>query len=87
MVRALKELDVRTVEEVRDMGDGVMAKLRLPNARNLPALAAKFLDGKSASEKDVEIAEMRERMAAMEALLEEQAKPKRGRPRKEPEAA
>ena len=84
MAAALKKLDVRTVEEVRDMGDGVMAKLRVPNARNLPDLARKYLEGQSASEKDAQIAEMAERMAAMEAMLEEASKPKRGpgRPKK-----
>ena len=84
MAKALKDQDIRTVEDVREMGDGVMAKLRLPNARNLPALAAKFLDGQSVAEKDAQIKEMEERMKAMEALLEESMeKPKRGRPRKE----
>lgn len=87
MVAALKALDVRTVEEVRDMGDGVMAKLRMPNARQLPALAGKYLEGRTAAEKDAEMAELRAQMEAMRAALEERnaedAPKRRGRPRKE----
>lgn len=89
-VKLLKELDVRSVEEVRDMGDGIIAKLRFPNARQLPKLAKDYLEGQSVAEKDAEIAEMRERMAAMEELLNQQAETKKrgpGRPKKEPEAA
>lgn len=91
-VKLLKELDVRTVEEVVDMGDAIISKLRFPNARALPKLAKEYLSGQSAAEKDAEMADMREQMEAMKALLEEQAaalaKPKRGRPPKqETEAA
>lgn len=82
MAAALKALDVRTVEEVRDMGDGVMAKLRTPNARQLPALAKKYLEGQSAAERDAENEELRERIAAMEAMLKEQPKRGPGRPKK-----
>lgn len=85
-VKLLKALDVRTVEDVRDMGDNTMSKLRMPNARQLPKLAADFLSGATSAEKDAKIAELEERMAAMTELLEERLaaeKPKRGRPPKE----
>lgn len=86
--RALQALDVRTVEDVRDMGDAVMQNLRLPNARQLPKLAKEFLEGSTAAEKDAKIAEMEEKMRAMEEMLEEsmsapKEKAKRGRPRKQ----
>jgi len=87
MVSILKSLDVRTVEELRDAGDAVLAKIRLPNARNLPNMAKKFLDSQSSAEKDAKITEQEERIAAMEAMLEEMSKkeePKRrGRPPKQ----
>lgn len=84
----LKGLGIRTVEDVRDMTEATISQLRFPNARKLPALARDYLDGADLAQKDATIAEMRERMAAMEAMLEEAAKPKRGRPPKgESEAA
>lgn len=90
--RFLKAMSVRTVEEVRDMGDAAVSQLRFPNARQLPKLAKDYLEGADSAAKDAKIAEMAERMAAMEAMLEARAedKPKRGpgRPRKtESEAA
>ena len=78
----LKAMGVRTVEDVRDMNDAALGQLRFPHARKLPGLAADYLAGADIVAKDAEIAEMRERMAAMEAMLEETTKPKRGRPAK-----
>lgn len=85
----LKSLHIRTVEEVRDMGDKDIEAIRWPNARALPKLARDYLEGADSAAKDAELAELRERTAAMEAMLQEmtEAKPKRGRPRKETEAA
>jgi hypothetical protein len=84
----MKDMGVRTVEDVRDMSDATMEKLRIPNARALPGLAKKYLEGESAAVKDAKIAEMAEQMRVMQEMLEEQAKPKRGRPaKKENEAA
>lgn len=69
---------IRTVEAVRDMTELQRAKVRLPNARELQELARAFLENSDAAkaaareaEKDRQIAEMAERMAAMEALLQE----------------
>ena len=87
-VRALKAMAIRTVEEVRDMGDSAVSALRFPNARKLPDLAAKFLDGRSLAEKDQELAEVKERMAAMEEMLEKATQPQKPpRARKDAKAA
>jgi hypothetical protein len=84
MASALKSMGFKTVEDVRDMGDGAVGKLPFPNARSLPGLAAKFLEGADAVAKDAENAELKERLAALEELLAQNmaAKPKRGRPAK-----
>lgn len=90
----MRSVGIRTVEEVRDMGEATVEKLRFPNARKLPALAASWLDGEQVAEKDAKILEMQAKMDAMAEMLEEQMKkdaadkPKRGRPAKqETEAA
>ncbi len=85
----LRAMGIRTVEGVRDMGEGAFSRLPFPNARQLPKLAAAFLTSVGEAEKDRELAEMRERMAVMEEMLAETGAAKRGpgRPRKEPEAA
>lgn len=79
----LKAMGIRTVEDVRDINDAALGQLRFPNARKLPGLARDYLEGADSAAKDATIAEMRERMAAMESMLEEQAKPRRGRPPKD----
>lgn len=91
-VKMLKSVDVRTVEDVRDMGDNTISKLRMPNARSLPKLAAEFLSGADSATKDAKIADLEERMAVLMEMLEErettdEAPKKRGRPKKEAEAA
>lgn len=70
---------IRTVEAVRDMTEMQRAKVRLPHAKELQELARAFLENSDAAkaaqreaEKDRKIAEMAERMAAMEAMLAEQ---------------
>lgn len=84
----LRAMGVRTVEDVRDMTDAALGQLRFPHARKLPGLARNYLEGADVAAKDAQIAEMQERMEAMEAMLNEQNKPKRGRPpKKESEAA
>lgn len=84
----LRKMAIRTVEEVRDMGERAVAELAWPDARKLPALAKAFLEGEHAAAKDAKIAELEERMAVMAEMLEERGdvtepKAKRGRPRKE----
>ena len=84
MAQAMRSMGFKTVEDVRDMGDGAVSKLPFPNARKLPELAAKWLEGTDSAVKDAENAELKERLAALEELLSErtQEKPKRGRPKK-----
>lgn len=85
----LKRLGLRTVEDVAAMSESTAVKLPFPNARKLAGLAQSFLDGKSKADADAMIADMREKMLAMEEMLAEQIAEKRkpGRPRKEAEAA
>jgi hypothetical protein len=65
------------LEEVRDIDDQSLSVLNWPNARKLPEMAAAYLSGQDGAAKDAELAEMRERMRAMEDMLEEQmAQPK-----------
>lgn len=83
---ALKSVGINTVEAVRDMPEDMKGKLKMPNIHQLPKLAGDYLEGASAAQKDAEIADMREKMAAMEEMLKESmAKPKRRK--KETEAA
>ena len=85
----LQHMGIKTVEGVRDMGEGAIARLPFPNARKLPALAGEWLSSKGEAAKDAELAAMRERMALMEEMLAAQTAEKRGpgRPRKQEEAA
>ena len=85
---ALRQMGIKTVEDVRDMGDGAIQTLRFPNARKLTELAAGFLSGADKAAADAENAELKERIAAMEEMLASSMdKPRRGRPKKEVEAA
>ena len=81
----LRTMGIKTVEGVRDMGEGATARLPFPNARKLPQLAGSFLSSVGEAAKDAELSEMRERMAALEAALADGASEKRGpgRPRKQ----
>lgn len=85
----LRAMGIMTVEGVRDMSESAFTRLPFPNARQLPKLAAAFLSSQGEAEKDRQLAEMAERMAAMEEMLAEQmtGTPKRGpgRPKKQPE--
>lgn len=86
----LKAMGIQTVEAVRDMSESAFTRLPFPNARQLPKLAAAFLSSLGEAEKDRQLSEMAERMAAMEEMLaermgEEPVKRGPGRPRKQPE--
>lgn len=79
----LRQSSLRTVEEVRDLTDSQLERVRLPNMRDLRQQAKLFLDNMVVAEasareqeKDKIIEAMTERMAAMEALLEERTAPK-----------
>lgn len=82
-VEVLRQHSLRTVEEVRDLTESQMERVRLPNMRDLRQQAKLFLENTGAAEaaareqeKDKIIEAMSERMAAMEALLEERTSPK-----------
>jgi len=89
----LNRMGIRTIEAVRDMSESTSVKLPWPNARQLSKLAGDFLSGRDTADKDRTIAEMAERMAAMEEMIAAQMvidpaeKRGPGRPRKEVEAA
>ncbi|MCS3741989.1 hypothetical protein [Rhizobium sp. BK661] len=81
----LRRYGIRTVEEVRDLTDGQLDKIRLPNMRDLRKAARAFIDNVDTAnmasreaERDSEIealkaalAEQQEQFAAAMALLEE----------------
>lgn len=82
-VEVLRQHSLRTVEEVRDLTESQMERVRLPNMRDLRQQAKLFLENTGAAEaaareqeKDKIIEAMTERMAAMEQLLEERTAPK-----------
>lgn len=77
----LKAMGIKTVEAVRDMGDRAMEACRWPNARKMPELAGRWLEGQGDAKSAATIADLQEQIAVMREMLEE--KPKRGRPRKE----
>ncbi len=79
----LRVAGIRTVEEVRDLTEGHADKIHLPNMRDMRKQAKLFLENSDSAmaaereaKKDAIIAELLERQAAMEAILEEATKPK-----------
>jgi hypothetical protein len=77
-IEAFRAAGIKTVEEVRDLTENQAAKVRIPNARAMRHMAKLFLDNMGASaaaereaQKDAIIADMAERMAAMEEMLKE----------------
>lgn len=82
MAEIFRQSGIRTVEEVRNLTDGQIERIRLPNVRDMRKQATLFLDNTDAAkaaqreaEKDAIIAQMAERQAVMEAMLEELTKP------------
>ena len=86
MASAFRNMGLKTVEDVRDHPEQV-AKLNLPNARQISETAGAYLEGQDSAAKDEKIANLAEQVAAMEEMLAEATTPKRGRPKKEAEAA
>lgn len=79
----LRQHALRTVEEVRDLKDGSLEKVRLPNMRDLRQQAKLFLENNdaakaaaAAAEKDRIIEELLSRTASLEALLDSKTEPK-----------
>lgn len=80
-VKVFHALSIRSVEDVRDMTESTIAKVRLPNVRDLKKLAEQYIEGLGAAQvaereaaRDAQIAGLEEKLAAAMALLEEQAK-------------
>lgn len=79
-VKMLHASGLKSVEDVRDLTENQIGKIKLPNVRDLKKMAALYLDGlgsaKLAEEnaaRDAEISGLKEQLAAAMALLEEQA--------------
>lgn len=79
----LRLAGLRTVEEVAELSESHMEKVRLPNMRDLRKQAQLFLQNSDSAkaaareaEKDATIAALLERQQAMEAMLEDLTKPK-----------
>lgn len=79
-VKVFHSVNIRSVEDVRDMTDSMIQRVKLPNVRDLKKLAGLYIEGlgsaKLAEEnakRDAEIAGLKEQLAAAMALLEEQA--------------
>jgi len=88
-VNAFRSVGAKTVEAVAAMSDAVIGKVPLPGVREIKRQAALFIEHKSGSalaarqaEAEDKIKALEEQLAAAMELLEEQAKPKRGRPPK-----
>lgn len=80
----LKKQGIRTVEDVAAMSPDSAAKLPMSDGRRLPKMAADFLGGQKDAATIAENEALRERLAAMEEILADMSKEKRGpgRPKK-----
>lgn len=88
-VNAFRGVGLKTVEAVATMPDSVVGKVPLPGVREIKRQAALFIEHKSGSAMATRQAEAEDKIRALEEqlaqameLLEEQTKPKRGRPPK-----
>lgn len=70
-VEYLRKLAIKSVEDLAAINEATVAKLPFPNARKLPEMAKEFLGGRDKAAVAGELAEANERIAAMEAMLEE----------------
>lgn len=82
MIEVLHQVGIKTVEEVRDLSEVHITRVNLPNMRDIKKQAGIFLanmgsafSAEREAEKDAQIAAMSERLAAMEALLEQKTAP------------
>ncbi len=72
MAEELKKYSIRTVEEVRDLGDGLLDKIRLPNMRELRLSARAFLQNVRSSESAEREVERDNTITALQEALKEQ---------------
>lgn len=87
---ALRKAGILTVEDLASLDDNKFNRIPMPNAREVRDLARRYLATGDATQtadrlNDLEDAnrKLSEQLQAAMELLEEQAKPKRGRPRKD----
>lgn len=81
MADILKQSGIRTVEEVANLMESQLEKIRLPNMRELRSTAVKFLENKTAAAsaerdaaRDARVEALEEQLAAAMELLEEKSK-------------
>lgn len=79
-LKMLQASGLKSIEDVRDLTENQIGKIKLPNVRDLKKMATLYLEGlggaKLAEEnaaRDAEIAGLKEQLSAAMALLEEQA--------------
>lgn len=86
-VKVLKKFELRTVEDVAAMQESVLARIPLPNVRDMRKQAKLYIDGQAASQMATEVTSLREQLDAALSMLEEQQKSEAkrgpGRPKKE----
>jgi len=95
-ITAITAAGVKTVEELIEAPDTVIERINLPGRRNLPAQARKWLEmrdvevvAETMRERDAKVAElesdnaqMREQLAQLMAMMEEQTEPEDDAPKK-----
>ena len=83
----LKNRGIRTVEDLAAQTPDSLGALPVPNGQKLPQMARDWLEGRTQAQATEEAEHLKAQIAEMQAMLAEQAKPKRGRPPKEADAA
>jgi hypothetical protein len=71
----LRNFGVKTVEGVRDLSEGDLQRIPVPDLRKLKTLAQEYLEQRPMAEVQAELALARERLAAMEEMLEGATQP------------
>ncbi len=81
-IEVFKQFGIRTVEDVRDLSEGQIDRVRLPNMRELRKQAALFLENSDAAkaaereaQKDAMLEEMAQKIADLETLLNDKTAP------------
>lgn len=81
----LRRMGILSVEDVAAMSPDEAARLAFPNSRELPSLAARYLESESVTAQAQKMETMEATIKELQGMLE--AKPKRGRPPKVEERA
>lgn len=70
-VQALKAMGIRTVEEIRDASDGIVARFPFPNARDMQKSAGLFLAAFDKDKISTDMKKLQDEKEVMAAQLEE----------------